>query len=128
MDSGGEKGLPESYPCVASDFEKLIAYRLAAELSDAVWAAVVGGPSFARSTVGDQLARSADSVAANIAEGAGRKTGPDRRRFYVVARSSLGETEHWLARSRARGLVVPDLSTDDLGRALNGLINRPVPT
>ena len=108
---------------MGSDFEKLVTYRRAATLGDAVWRSVLGWPSFARWTVGKQLTRCADSVAANIAEGAGRRHDADRRRFYVTARSSLYETEHWLARARARGLAVPDLPTDELGRMLNGLIN-----
>jgi four helix bundle protein len=117
-----------TYMGMPSDFEKLHAYRAAADLGDTVWRVVLDWPSFARWSLGKQLTRSADSVAANIAEGAGRREAPDRRRFYIIARSSLGETEHWLARARARDLAVPDLPTDELGRMLNGLINRPVPS
>jgi four helix bundle protein len=107
---------------VPSDFEKLATYRYAAELGDAVWRTVLGWPAYARWTLGKQLIRSADSVAANIAEGAGRRRDADRGRFYVIARGSLYETEHWIARARARGLDVPGLPTYQLGRALNGLI------
>jgi four helix bundle protein len=113
---------------VASDFEKLHAYRAAAAFGDAVWHAVVDWPTFARWTVGKQLTCAADSVGANIAEGATRRSAPDRRHFYVIARSSLAEAEHWMARARSRGLTVPDLATDGLARMLNGLIHRPVPT
>src|SRR5215211_1999173 len=112
---------------MASDHEKLRAYHSAAALGDAVWRSVLGWPSFARWTVGKQLTRAADSVAANIAEGASRHHGPDRRRFYTVARGSLAETEHWIARAGTRGLPVPELATNELGRMLKGLINSPVP-
>jgi four helix bundle protein len=108
---------------VPSDFEKLATYRYAAELGDAVWRAVLDWPDYARWTIGKQLTRSADSIAANIAEGAGRRRDADRGRFYVIARGSLYETEHWIARAKARGLAVPGLPTHQLGRALNGLIN-----
>jgi four helix bundle protein len=111
-----------SYVRVSSDFERLIAYQRSAELGDAVWRAVASWPSFARWTIGKQLTRSADSIAANVAEGAGRRGSPDRRRFYGMARGSLYETEHWLKRARVRGLETPELPTDELARTLNGLI------
>ncbi len=40
----------------------------------------------------DQLRRAALSVTLNLAEGVGRRTGPDKRRFITMARSSLYET------------------------------------
>ena len=38
-----------------------------------------------------QLLRAASSVACNIAEGSGRSTRPDQRRFYVMAYASAKE-------------------------------------
>ena len=40
----------------------------------------------------DQLKRAALSVSFNLAEGVGRRTKPDKRRFITMARSSLFET------------------------------------
>ena len=40
-----------------------------------------------------QLRRAVISVSSNIAEGAARKTKPDRRRFYEIASSSLVEVD-----------------------------------
>jgi four helix bundle protein len=111
-----------------SDFERLTAYRLAAELGDDVWRVVGEWPALAQWTLGRQVIRAADSVAANIAEGVGRRSLPDRRHFYRIARGSLYETEHWLARARQRGLTTAGLATDDLSRCLNGLIRRPGPS
>jgi four helix bundle protein len=107
------------------------AYRLAASLSDRIHARVKSWPKFELWTVGNQLVRSADSIGANIAEGLGRGTRADQRRFLLVARGSLYETEHWLERAAARGLIGPDErfgdATAELGKVLSGLIATAVP-
>ena len=62
-------------------FEKLRGYDLAETVADEVWNTVRAWDPFARDTVGRQLVRAADSIGANIAEGIGRGTAPDNRRF-----------------------------------------------
>ncbi len=88
-----------------SNFENLRVYRLAETLADEVWHMVLEWDSFARETVGKQVVRSADSIGANIAEGNGRGTYADNRRFVRTARGSLNETRHWLRRAFHRGLL-----------------------
>ena len=114
---------------MASTFRNLTAYRLAAELGDDVHEAVARWPSFARWTVGLQLVRAADSVAANIAEASGRWHEADKRRLFIVARGSLYETEHWLLRAQRRSLPTSetDEKLDELARTLNGLVKTPTP-
>lgn len=58
------------------------------------------------------MVRAADSVGANIAEGSGRGSFQDNRRFVRMARGSLNETKHWLRRAYRRGL----LSAEDIKR------------
>jgi four helix bundle protein len=86
-------------------FEKLRVYQLAEQLGDAIWDTVCGWKPLATDTVGKQLIRSADSIGANIAEGSGRGTYQDNRRFVRTARGSLYETRHWLRRAFRRKLL-----------------------
>jgi four helix bundle protein len=88
-----------------SNFENLDVYRLAEEVSDRVWLIVKNWQILARDTVGKQLIRSADSIGASIAEGAGRGTYRDNCKFINYARGSLYETKHWLRRAYRRQLL-----------------------
>ena len=105
-------------------FLELAVYREAAALSDEIDSCVSQWDTFARWTVGVQLVRAADSVGANIAEGYGRRTDLDRRRFLFQARGSVCELQHWLIRARERKLPYPADGlgrADEVGRMLNGL-------
>lgn len=112
-----------------TSFEELEVYQLAEELSDEIWKLVRTWPRFARSTMGRQMCRSADSVGANIAEGVGRKTFKDNRRFVRFARGSLYETKHWLRRAHQRNLLSEERTErlkpiiDELLPRLNAYLN-----
>jgi len=88
-----------------SDFENLQVYQLSERLADLIWDVVVPWNNLAKDTVGKQLIRAADSIGANIAEGSGRGTFQDNRRFARIARASLYETKHWLRRAYRRKLM-----------------------
>jgi four helix bundle protein len=111
-----------------SNFENLRVYKLAEEISDRIWKIVLEWDSFAKSTIGHQLVRAADSVGANIAEGEGRGSYADNRRFVRTARGSLNETKHFLRRAFQRGLIkreeVQNLKPliDELGPKLNAYL------
>src|SRR5439155_20572445 len=111
-----------------SAFESLRVYRLSEKLADEIWDLVVGWDIFARDTVGRQLVRAADSVGANIAEGTGRGSFQDNRRFVRTARGSLNETRHWLRRAHQRKLLTPDATNrikpiiDELAPKLNAYL------
>jgi four helix bundle protein len=97
-------------------------------LADGLYRAVKKWPVPEQRSIGDQLVRAADSIGANIAEACGRWSRTDERRLLRMARGSLYETEHWMARAEARGLLQPG-STDQLteiAKTLNGLINKHV--
>jgi four helix bundle protein len=88
-----------------TNFEKLRVYKLAENLADGIWGVVTRWDYLAKDTVGKQMIRSADSIGANIAEGTGRGTLQDNRRFIRMARGSLYETQHWLRRAYKRSLL-----------------------
>ena len=88
-----------------SDFEKLRVYQLAEMLADFIWDVVIKWDRLAQETVGRQLINSADSIGANIAEGSGRGSFADNRRFARIARGSLLEVKHWLRRAYNRKLL-----------------------
>src|SRR5262249_10950242 len=85
--------------------ENLEVYKLAEKLADEVWEIVGTWGPLARDTVGKQAIRAADGVGANIAEGAGRGSFKDNRRFIRFARGSVNETKHWMRRAYKRDLL-----------------------
>ena len=105
-----------------TDFENLRVYNLSEQLSDLIWDIVSGWESFARYTIGRQLVNAADSIGANIAEGTGRGSFADNRRFAIIARGSLYEVKHWLRRSYKRNLLSEEQVTN-----LQQMINELTP-
>ena len=88
-----------------TNFEMLQIYKLSEQLADQIWQIVIRWEWLAKETVGKQLVRAADSVGANIAEGSGRGTDAELRRFLRISRGSLYETKHWLRRAYGRKLL-----------------------
>ena len=104
-------------------FENLRVYQLSEQIGDLVWEAVIKWDRLAQDTVGKQLINSADSVGANVAEGTGRGSFADNRRFARIARGSLFEVKHWLTRAYKRKLLT-EAEMDTLKRLVEELIPR----
>ena len=107
---------------------ELDVYRLAETLSDMIWNDFDRWPEKAQRTIGYQVISSADSIAANIAEGYGRYTSPDRKKFYLYSRGSFEETKAWLRKAIRRRLISFGRAqeykavVDELGPKLNAFI------
>jgi four helix bundle protein len=112
-----------------TNFENLRVYQLSEQLAETIWSIVSEWDNFSRDTVGKQIVRSADSIGANIAEGTGRYTFIENRRFAHIARGSLYETKHWLRRAFKRNLLsakqIEEIKPlmDELAPKLNAYIN-----
>jgi four helix bundle protein len=112
-----------------TSFEKLRVYQLSEVLADSIWDIVAKWDYLAQNTVGKQLIQAADSIGANIAEGAGRNSVADNKRFARIARGSLYEVKHWLRRAYTRKLMtqpeIKNLRTllDELTPKLSAYIN-----
>lgn len=111
-----------------ADLENLRVYQRAMRLGEAIWDEVARWSYFEKDTIGKQLARAADSIAANISEGNGRFHYGENRQFCYYARGSLEETKTWLRKAEHRNLIDTDRAAslrtdiDVLGRMLNAYI------
>ncbi|AFY31700.1 four helix bundle protein [Calothrix sp. PCC 7507] len=113
----------------AKRFQDLQVYQLSERLADDIWKMVDGWNFFAKDTIGKQIVRSADSIGANIAEGLGRGSYQENKRFVKIARGSLNETQHWLRRAYTRNLLTNEqidatkTIIDELAPKLNSYLN-----
>lgn len=114
-------------------FEDLEVYKTANEIGRRVWDIVIRWDYFAKTTLGRQIVRSADSISLNISEGSGRFYYRDRKLFYYYSRGSLYETLEALKKGFERNLISKEefesLSTmiHEFAIKLNKFINAVVP-
>ncbi|MBX9782170.1 MAG: four helix bundle protein [Chitinophagaceae bacterium] len=73
-------------------FEELDVWKKAREVKKEIFELVKSFPNEEKFRLADQLVRSIRSVPAQISEGHGRRTFPDRLRFSIIARGSLSES------------------------------------
>jgi len=90
---------------MSNRIEDLDVYNLADAFSDEIWEIVLSWDFFTKDTIGKQLARSADSISANIAEGFGRFHYKENKNFCYFSRGSIIETKGWISKANRRGLI-----------------------
>jgi len=82
------------------DFKDLRVWVKAYELTLSVYSKTHGFPREEMYGLTSQLRRAASSAGANIAEGCGRRSDGEMRRFLQIARGSANEVEHHLLLAR----------------------------
>ena len=113
---------------MAFAFEKLIVYQKAISYADRICAITEKFPR-GYGFLSDQLNRASVSIAANIAEGNGRFTIPDRKNFFMIARGSVQECVALMEISFRRNLLAADAHVqlrsdlEEISKMLSGLIN-----
>jgi four helix bundle protein len=85
--------------------EDLEVYQLSMRIGEKIWQLVDKWKYFEKDTIGKQLVKAADSIAANISEGFGRFHFKESKQFNYYARGSLFETKTWLTKANKRNLV-----------------------
>jgi four helix bundle protein len=109
-------------------FEKLKVYQKSLDFAESVCRITDEFPSREQFGISSQWRRAATSISLNIAEGAGRETKPDRKRFYIMARSSLFENIPLIEISRRLSLLSGQKAKslrencEELSKMLRGLI------
>ena len=108
--------------------DELQVYQLSMELGEKIWEIVINWDYFLKDTIGKQLVRAADSVAANLSEGFGRFFYKENKQLCYYSRGSLFETKTWLTKAKNRKLISEDKfenfskEIDLIGKKLNSYI------
>lgn len=84
---------------------ELEVYNLALEIGEEVYSEIRDWEWFDKSTLGIQLIKSIDSIAANISEGFGRYYYKENKLFCYYARGSLTESITWITKALNRKLI-----------------------
>ncbi|MEW6578657.1 MAG: four helix bundle protein [Chloroflexota bacterium] len=112
------------------DFRKLVVWQRAHGFALSIYAASARFPGEERYGLTSQLRRAVLSIPANIAEGCGRETNGELRRFLFVARGSASEVDYFLLAARDLHMLSPaDYVTlgaelEHIKRMLAGLIQK----
>ena len=108
--------------------EELRVYQRSMDLAEKVWSQVINWDYFLKDTMGKQLIRSVDSIAANLSEGFGRYHYKEVKNFGYYSRGSLYETKTWLTKAYNRKIIQKNEFDDfvkeinDIGVKLNNYI------
>jgi four helix bundle protein len=98
------------------DYTKLVVWQRARSLTVAVHEVTRQVPNGQAPGLRSQLMRAATSIAANIAEGAGRESRVNFARFVTMAMASSSEAEHHLGAYSDLGLLERSIGERLMGR------------
>ena len=119
-------------------YQDLVAWQLANELKQKVYALVEDSPARRDLTFCDQIKNSAASGPSNLAEGFGAYGHPESARYARIARSSIMETHnhlgdgvdrrHWTAEQATALQDLADQAKKAVGRWLDYLMTSDAPS
>ncbi len=101
------------------NLEDLEIYQLSMDLAEKNWKIIQNWDLFTKDTIGKQLMRALDSIAANLSEGFGRYSYKENKQFCYYSKGSLFETKTWLTKAHNRKLL-----TDEKYENLNQDVNK----
>ena len=111
------------------NIDDLKVYNLSMKVGEKVWGIVNEWQYFEKDTIGKQLVRAVDSIAANLSEGFGRYHFKEKKNFSYYSRGSLYETKTWITKAKNRNLINDDdfsafkKDINYIGKMLNSYIN-----
>jgi len=113
-----------------SNYRKLIVWQKGRELAKLIYHATKRFPRIETFGLISQMRRAAVSILSNIAEGEGRYSRRDTRRFFLIARGSAMELETQIVISSDLEYLDPNTARElesrstEVCRILNGLLKR----
>jgi len=100
------------------NIEELQVYNLSMDIAERVWSIIYKWNYFEKDTIGKQLIRAIDSVAANLSEGYGRFHYKENKNFCYYSRGSLYESKTWITKAFNRALI-SDVDYESLKSDIN---------
>ena len=113
---------------MSSYFRNNLAWQKSVALAVEVYRVCGGFPRYEQYGLAQQMRRAAVSAPSNIAEGRGRRTIPDRRRFVLQARGSTFELETQIEIARQLEYISPEQATtlteaiNEVERLIHGML------
>ena len=112
------------------NFEELIIWQKGHELTLKIYKLTTAFPSSELYGLISQMRRSSSSIPTNIAEGCGRKTDPEFKRFLVISSGSCSELHYQMILSKDLHFITLDEFTElsnqviQLRKMINSFINK----
>jgi len=112
------------------DFRSLKVWEKAHTLTLTIYKAAEGFPKQELYALTNQIQRAAVSIPANIAEGCGKDSAAELKRYFLIAMGSSSELEYLLLLARDLGYLPDDVYQNmqkdliEIGKMLNSFIQR----